>query len=90
MLHVAWEGCRILTSQLTSARVLHFLRVQEARLLSSLRHPNVVQFMGLCTEPACIITEFCSRGSITDVIREAKAAPAGLSWTRRLDMVGSG
>ena len=61
--------------------------VQEARLLSSLRHPNIVTFMGLCTHPACIITEFCSRGSVTDVIRRGKAAPATLPWTRRLDMV---
>ena len=61
--------------------------MQEARLLASLRHPNIVQFMGLCTEPACIITELCGRGSLTDVIRRAKAAPATLPWQRRLDMV---
>lgn len=65
----------------------HCLAMQEARLLSSIRHPNIVQFMGLCTQPACIITEFCSRGSFTDVIREAKADPTILPWTRRLDMV---
>ena len=64
--------------------------VQEARLLSSLRHPNIVQFMGLCTEPACIITELCAKGSLTDVIRSAKASPADLPWQRRLDIVSWG
>ena len=61
--------------------------MQEARLLSSLRHPNIVTFMGLCTEPACIITELCGKGSLTDVIRSAKVSPANLTWERRLDMV---
>ena len=64
--------------------------LQEARLLASLRHPNIVQFMGLCTEPACIITELCAKGSLTDVIRSAKAAPANLPWQRRLDIVRDG
>ena len=59
-------------------------------MLASLRHPNIVQFMGLVTLPACIITEFCSRGSLTDVIREGKASAEGLPWARRLDMVTAG
>ena len=55
--------------------------------MSSLRHPNIVQFMGLCTEPACIITELCDKGSLTDVIRNARASPSTLPWKLRLDMV---
>ena len=74
-------------SDLSAAPIAFFVKVQEARLLASLRHPNIVQFMGLCTEPACIITELCGRGSLTDVIRSAKASPADLPWPRRLDMV---
>jgi hypothetical protein len=72
---------------LTGASLAVYVGAQESRLLSSLRHPNIVQFMGVCTEPACIITELCGRGSLTDVIRSAKASPADLPWTRRLDIV---
>ena len=77
-------------SDLSAAPIAFFVKVQEARLLASLRHPNIVQFMGLCTEPACIITELCGRGSLTDVIRKARASPSSLPWDRRLDMVGGG
>ena len=78
---------RLQIRHLTGGLSMWCVGVQEARLLSSLRHPNIVTFMGLCTQPACIITEFCSRGSVTDVIRRGRASPATLPWTRRLDMV---
>ena len=35
--------------------------------MASVRHPNVISYLGLCTEPACIVTEYCSKGSLTDV-----------------------
>ena len=38
--------------------------VAEAAMLLSLRHPNVVTFMGVSTNPAAIVTEFCLRGSL--------------------------
>jgi Protein tyrosine and serine/threonine kinase len=37
--------------------------VQEAGLMVSLRHPNIISFMAMCTEPhAAIITDYCSNG----------------------------
>ena len=57
--------------------------------MASLRHPNVVMFMGMCVEPPCIITEFCARGSLFDVLRKARISPAfaqQLDWSRRLSM----
>lgn len=45
--------------------------------------------MGICTMPACIITEFCARGSLYDVLRAAAQDPelaAQLTWDRRLGM----
>lgn len=57
--------------------------------MSSLRHPNVVMFMGLCLEPPCIVTEFCARGSLFDVLRKARSSPPfaqQMDWTRRLGM----
>ena len=63
---------------------------QEAKLLSSLNHPNVVDFLGVCTTPpGCILTAYCERGSLRDVLAAAKTDPAAaaeLTWERRLEM----
>ena len=104
--------------------------LQEAGLMASMHHPNVVNFLGICSLPPCILTgerlgaapgctvafalqlclgarlhtddaaclivcelpssEFCSRGSIYDLMRRASRAPqlaAELTWQRRLTMV---
>ncbi|KAI7839198.1 hypothetical protein COHA_007087 [Chlorella ohadii] len=61
----------------------------EASLLASLRHPHVVNFLGICHEPPCIVTEFCARGSLCDLLAAARSDPevaAQLSWRRRLTM----
>ena len=57
--------------------------------MSAIRHPNVVLFMGLCLDPPCIVTEFCARGSLYDVLKKARSTPAfaqQLDWSRRLSM----
>ena len=57
--------------------------------MAALRHPNVVMFMGLCLEPPCIVTEFCARGSLYDVLKKARTSPAlaqQLDWSKRLSM----
>lgn len=69
--------------------------LDEATLMASLRHPNVVNFLGYCLSPPCIVTEYCTRGSVYDLISSAKADNAGsiagdLTWRRILDMaIGS-
>ncbi len=58
--------------------------------MSSIRHPNVVLFMGLCFEPPCMVSEFCARGSLYDVLKRARAKPAlgqQLDWPKRLNML---
>ncbi|KAI7835430.1 hypothetical protein COHA_010676 [Chlorella ohadii] len=62
---------------------------KECGLMASLRHPNVVLFLGLCYSPPAIVTEYCSRGSLFDCLRaasQAEGAATQLSWTRRLNM----
>ena len=58
--------------------------------MSSMRHPNVVLLMGLCLNPPCLITEFCPRGSLYDVLRKARRDPTfeqQFDWCRRLNMI---
>ena len=58
--------------------------------MARLRHPNVLQFYGLCMLPAAIVMEYCPKGSLFDVLREGKQSPAmaqSLTLTRRLGMV---
>ncbi|OQR83960.1 protein kinase [Achlya hypogyna] len=40
----------------------------ESTLMADLRHPNIVMFMGMCLFPPMIIMEYCSRGSVFDVL----------------------
>ena len=61
----------------------------QAVIMASLRHPNIILFMGICLEPPCLVTEWCSRGSLYDVIaRAARKDPKSppLDWIRSLSM----
>lgn len=62
---------------------------REAGMMASLRHPSIVMYLGVCLEPPAVITEYCGRGSMNDVLRKAKAnysLAMQLDWPRRLNM----
>lgn len=62
---------------------------KESTMMAALRHPNIVGFLGVCLSPPCIVTEYCARGSLTDVLRGGKyfsAKASLLDWPRRLNM----
>ncbi|GAB4822570.1 hypothetical protein N2152v2_009616 [Parachlorella kessleri] len=72
-----------------SSPVLENLQ-KEAALMCSLRHPSIVTFLGVCPVPPCVVTEYCARGSLADVLRTARQSPAAaakLDWLRRLNMM---
>jgi serine/threonine protein kinase len=50
---------------------------KEIQFLTHLRHPNIVLFMGACTQPGklAIVTEFLPRGDVHAVIHVAKPPP---------------
>ena len=59
-------------------------------MMAALRHPNVLSFIGLCMSPPCLISEYCARGSLYDMLRKARGSPqpkAALSWPLRLKVV---
>ena len=48
--------------------------VREAGLMAQIRHPNIVQFLGASVSPPYLylITEYCSQGSLHDVLHGMK------------------
>ncbi len=61
-------------------------------IMNSIRHPNVLNFMGMCMAPPCLVTEYCVHGSLYDILKEARVDPRGprarlLDWPRRLGML---
>ena len=44
---------------------------QEARILSKIRHPNILLLMGCCVEELCFVSEFMPGGSLRDRLRDA-------------------
>ncbi|CAN7938795.1 unnamed protein product, partial [Ixodes hexagonus] len=43
---------------------------EQLKILRDLRHDNLATFIGACVDPpnVCIITEYCSRGSLKDIL----------------------
>jgi serine/threonine protein kinase len=77
-------------SALNKGKTLAGITAQEAGIMASLRHPHIVAFMGVCSAPPAIVTEYCERGSLTSLLAVAKALPdrAGeLTWRFRIKMV---
>ena len=58
-------------------------------MMAAMRHPNVVLYLGVCLDPPCVVTEYCARGSLNDVLKRAlynaKYAEQ-LDWRVRLSM----
>ena len=55
----------------------------ELAVMESLRHPNIVQAKGACIEPVCLVTEFCSNGSLFDVLHNQDIE---LTWRLKLKL----
>ncbi|KAI7837951.1 hypothetical protein COHA_008256 [Chlorella ohadii] len=48
---------------------------KEAGIIAGLRHPNLLQLLGVCMVPPAIITEYCCYGSLSDLLRAARSEP---------------
>ena len=77
----------------TVESIFESLTVQESSVLARLRHPCVVQLLAVCADPPALVSEYCARGSLADVLHAAAESPqaaAQLGWPRRLGMVSLG
>ncbi|KAJ8904932.1 hypothetical protein NDN08_001445 [Rhodosorus marinus] len=50
---------------------------REVAVLCALNHPNILRFMGACTQPPnlIIVTEFCARGTLFDYLHKENQKP---------------
>jgi hypothetical protein len=67
-----WKGTEVAVKVMASEQVTREMERQfkeEVRVMTSLRHPNVVLFMAACTKAPkmCIVMEFMTLGSLHDV-----------------------
>ncbi|XP_059893695.1 guanylate cyclase 2G isoform X5 [Gadus macrocephalus] len=47
--------------------------INEVNVMKELKHENLVQFFGVCTEPpnVCIVMQYCRKGSLRDVLKDS-------------------
>ncbi|XP_050227680.1 probable serine/threonine-protein kinase SIS8 isoform X2 [Mercurialis annua] len=86
-----WNGTDVaikvfLEQDLTAENMEDFCN--EISILSQLRHPNVILFMGACTKPPhlSMVTEYMEMGSLFYLIH-LSGQKKRLSWRRRLKML---
>lgn len=58
----------------------------EAGVLSRVRHPNLVQLVGICPESRSLVYEYCENGNLKDRLMCEKKTPP-LPWQSRVKMV---
>ncbi|XP_071680745.1 serine/threonine-protein kinase STY13-like [Lolium perenne] len=77
-------------NDLERAQLMEQQFVQEVMMLSTLRHPNIVRFIGACRKSIvwCIITEYAKGGSVRQFLarRQTKSVPLRLAVKQALDV----
>lgn len=43
--------------------------IGEAKMMARLRHPNIVQLLGVCVQPYAVITEFMANGALNKLLK---------------------
>lgn len=90
--HAFWNGTEIAVKKLPKHMLSNqkFLEdfAQEISIMAQLRHPNVIQFLGVAVDKASLymLTEFMPRGSLYDVLHDREQnLPAELLVAMLLD-----
>ncbi|MBA0603969.1 hypothetical protein Godav_016664 [Gossypium davidsonii] len=72
------------------AQVMEQQFQQELMMLATLKHPNIVRFIGACRKPMvwCIVTEYAKGGSVRQFLtrRQNRAVPLKLAVKQALDV----
>jgi len=82
-----WRGTDVAVKrahgELDQASIVEFGR--ETAILSLLRHPNIVMYLGVCTKPLMLVMELMPRGSLYDLLH--LNSDLELHWSLRLRML---
>jgi len=63
--------------------------VKDAHILSTIRHPNIVNIMAVCDDPPFVVMQYYEEGSLYDVLkrcRREERVAARFSWLKRLSV----
>jgi len=77
-----WRKAKVAVKQffgVTGADFEDFVR--ECLAHHGVRHPNVVQLLGVCQRPMCVVTEWMGRGALFGLLQDERVV---LPWQRRL------
>jgi len=83
-----WRGTEIAVKKMPTVNFTpNFMKemLREAEIMKSIRHPNILTFMGASTEwpDVCIITEYMPRGSLWQILHNPNIQ---LSWDLKRKM----
>ncbi|XP_057958880.1 serine/threonine-protein kinase STY13-like [Malania oleifera] len=77
-------------NSLEKALVMEQQFQQEVMMLATLKHPNIVRFIGACRKPMvwCIVTEYAKGGSVRQFLmkRQNRSVPLKLAVKQALDV----
>nr|AAK11734.1 serine/threonine/tyrosine kinase [Arachis hypogaea] len=77
-------------NELSKAQLMEQQFQQEVMMLATLKHPNIVRFIGACRKPMvwCIVTEYAKGGSVRQSLmkRQNRSVPLKLAVKQALDV----
>lgn len=79
-----WRGSKVAIKQLTNVSLEVFGEFRkEVWLMSWLKHPNLVELIGICLEPFCMVMEIMDKGSLFSYIHKDGVK---LDWPLRIQI----
>lgn len=82
-----YKGCRVAVKKIDVANLnLNRSLMLELKQMKDLQHDHLVRFYGACVDPpdACILTEFCPKGSLQDILENDQIK---LDWMFKLSLM---
>ena len=80
-----YKGCRVATKAITTGNFsLSRKLLIELKQMMDLHHDNLVRFYGVCMEQPTLVTEYCPRGSLQDILEEEEIS---LDWNFKYSLI---
>lgn len=87
----AYQGAVVAIKQLRMTRMSEETKEEfqrEAEIMIRLRHPNIVQLYGICTEPGhyCMVMQYMTNGSLYNFLHSSHSLGWAQRWNIALDI----